>query len=479
MMGVPDHKTKIVCTIGPACSSEPALERLLRAGMAVARLNFAHGALKDHRELIGRIRRIASRLGVPCMILGDLPGPKIRLGRLAKEPLVLKKGSRVVLTPHPSPAAPDRIPVGYARLAQSVSAGKTIYLNDGFVQLEVEEIVGEEVRCLVVIGGELLSSKGVNIPEAELDLDPITEKDQAAIECGLSEGIDAFSLSFVRRARDIHALRDLFQRKGASAFVVAKIERSEAIEHIDELLEAADAVMIARGDMGVQIPLEDVPAVQKRLIRKANLAAKPVITATQMLASMTENTRPTRAEVSDVANAVLDGTDAVMLSEETAIGKYPVEAVEVLARILASAERHREGIAFFWHLADLFRKDPDRRHAAVEDIVSLNAVETAEALDARCIVTPTVRGDMARRISRFKPCRWILALTQAEPERNFLSLSYGVCPILATGADKGPDSLRELISGVFACEKGARIVVAGRRIHGPADEIESIRILTL
>lgn len=478
-MRVPDHKTKIVCTIGPACSSEAVLERLCTAGMTVARLNFAHGALEDHREVIRRIRRVASRLAVPCMILGDLPGPKIRLGRLAKEPLVLKKGSRVVLTPHPCPAAVERIPVGYARLAQSVSAGKTIYLNDGFVQLEVEEVVGEEVHCLVVIGGELLSSKGVNIPEAGLDLDPITEKDEAAIECGLSEGIDAFSLSFVRRARDIHALRDLFEKKGATAFVVAKIERSEAIEHIDELLEAADAVMIARGDMGVQIPLEDVPAVQKRLIRKANLAAKPVITATQMLASMTENTRPTRAEVSDVANAVLDGTDAVMLSEETAIGKYPVEAVEVLARVLVSAERHREGIAFFSHLTDLFRKDLDRRHAAVEDIVSLNAVETAEALDAGCIVTPGPRGEMARRISRFKPCRWILALTEAEPERNFLSLSYGVYPIRASSTDRGHDSLGELIPEELACDKGTRIVVAGRRTHGPAEEIESIRILTL
>ncbi len=481
-MTLPLHKTKIVCTIGPACSSETTIEHLLRNGMAVARINFAHGTLQGHREVIRRVRAVASRTGIPCMILGDLPGPKIRVGRLSAEPLVLTKGTRVVLSArHDHQGETHIIPVRYAHLAQSVSAGTTIYLNDGFIQLQVEEVVDDEVRCLVVIGGELLSFKGVNIPSAELDLAPITKKDEEAIECALAEGIDALSVSFVRRATEIERVKKLLLHKAKTreVLLVAKIETKEAIGHIDELLMAADAVMIARGDMGVQIPLEEVPAVQKHLIRKSNLAAKPVITATHMLASMTENIRPTRAEVSDVANAVLDGTDAVMLSEETAIGKYPVETVEVLSRILASAEQHKEASGTRWPLLNDIRKSAGTGHVTVHDLISLNAVQTADDLRARCIVVPTQRGAMPRRLSRCKPSQWVIALTRSETTRNALCMSYGVYPVLLSDRiDDDPRNLRDLIQGVLDVKAGDRFVVVECQDVSTAEEIERITIVS-
>jgi pyruvate kinase len=436
-MKLPAHKTKIVCTIGPASRSEAVLERLMLQGMNVARLNFAHGTLQGHREDIRRIRTVAARLQRHCLIMADLPGPKIRIGQLLEEPLLLEKGDEVVLTVKDLIDTPNQIPVEYKRLPESVTSGDLIFLNDGFIQLQVEKVSGAEVFCRTVIGGPLLSHKGLSIPGVKIVADAVSEKDLEFVAFALQEGVNAFGVSFAESADDIRKVKDFAQEKGLAAYVVAKIERAEAIDNIDGILSAADAIMVARGDLGVQIPLQHVPAVQKKLIRKANLLGRPVITATQMLVSMTENIRPTRAEVSDVANAILDGTDAVMLSEETAIGRYPVEAVEMISKIAISAEREKKAVLALADLPAYFRAAAGSGNAAVEDVVTLNAVESADALHVRYILTHTQGRAAPRLISRFKPDCWILSHGGDEKTNNLLALSYGVHPVRLDGETTG------------------------------------------
>ena len=285
-MTLPAHKTKIVCTIGPASRSENLLERLMLHGMNVARLNFAHGTLEGHKEDIERIRTVAARLERHCLIMADLPGPKIRIGNLLKEPLLLEKGNEVVLTVKDEVGTATQIPVEYDRLPESVTSGDLIFLNDGFIQLRVEKVSGEDVFCRTVIGGPLLSHKGLSIPGVKIVADAVSETDLDFVAFALKQGVDAFGVSFAETAEDILKVKRFAQAKGQSAYVVAKIERAEAINNFDGILSSADAIMIARGDLGVQIPLQDVPAVQKKLIRKANLLGRPVITATQMLVSL-------------------------------------------------------------------------------------------------------------------------------------------------------------------------------------------------
>jgi len=436
-MRLPAHKTKIVCTIGPASRSEAGLERLMLQGMNVARLNFAHGTRQGHREDIQRIRAVASKLHRHCMIMADLPGPKIRIGKLLEEPLLLEKGDEVVLTVKDLMGPPNQIPVEYKRLPESVTPGDLIFLNDGFIQLRVEKVSGEDVFCRTVIGGPLLSHKGLSIPGVKIVADAVSETDIEFIDFALQEGVDAFGVSFAKTADDLLKVKGFAQKRGQSAYVVAKIERAEAIDNFDGILSAADAIMIARGDLGVQIPLQDVPAVQKKLIRKANLLGRPVITATQMLVSMTENIRPTRAEVSDVANAILDGTDAVMLSEETAIGRYPVEAVEMISKIAISAEREKKAIRALADLPAYFRAAAGSGNAAVEDVVTLKAVESADALHVRYILTHTQGRAAPCLISRFRPACWILSHGGDEKTNNLLSLSYGVHPVHLDGEKNG------------------------------------------
>ena len=435
MIEFPEHKTKIVCTIGPASSTEEVLERLLKTGMNVARLNFAHGTLESHREVIKRIRKVSSKLNLPCMILGDLPGPKIRIGKLQKEPLYLTKGESIILTTKESTYSEKKIHVNYDKLPESVSVGSVIYINDGFIQLQVEEVLDYEIRCTVLIGGELLSGKGLNLPGAKLYVEPVTAKDFEFIEFSLNEGIDAIGVSFVERAEDIRRVKKFAEAKGSFVYVVAKIERAEALENIDEIVEAADAIMIARGDLGVQIPLEDVPSVQKKLIHKANLMAKPVIIATQMLISMTQNIRPTRAEVSDVANAILDGADALMLSEETAIGRYPVESTAMLVRIASSTERQRKEINSLTDLSN---------------------------------------------ISKFKPDCWILVICSNEKVRNFLTLSYGVIPLLLENKDEVIDdaTVRAIVDEIGG-QKDTKVVLTEITSPEHPNFIDSLKIITL
>jgi pyruvate kinase len=429
---LPDHKTKIVCTIGPASRSRETLARMILAGMNVARLNLSHGTFDEHRENIRNIRTAADDVGRPITILLDLPGPKIRVGALAREPMMLQKGETVTLVPASATDDLSLIPVDFEQFPQLVSPGSTIFLSDGFLQLRVDEVTENRVRAMVVIGGPLLSRKGLSLVGGGgiLAVSALTDRDLECIEFGLAEGLDTFSISFIERAEDIRKAREHAARSGKSIRVIAKIERQEALLHLDEILREADGVMIARGDLGVQIPIEEVPSAQKRIIQKANILGRPVITATQMLMSMTDNIRPTRAEVTDVANAILDGTDAVMLSEETSIGKYPVETVAMMSKIARSTEEKRSTVGAGCNLLDYFRVGKGREKITINDVVSLNVIEALDALGIRFVLTPTRSGNTPRNISRFKPEAWILAFTRNPGTLKFLAFSYGVCPFL-------------------------------------------------
>ncbi|MDA2915433.1 pyruvate kinase [Nitrospinae bacterium AH_259_B05_G02_I21] len=479
-MKLPSHKTKIVCTIGPASRSESVLKKLVKSGMSVARLNFSHGTLEGHRENIRRIRSVAAQLDRVVMVLMDLPGPKIRIGKLQNEPLVLKRGDNVTLTTNDVLGTASRISINYDKLPASVSKGSPIFLNDGFIKLRVQEELGNEVRCKVIIGGQLMSNKGLNIPGVKLLIDVVTDKDLDLVDFGLKEGVDAFSVSFVEKAEDIVQVKEFARKRGKPIYVVAKIEREEAVNNIDEILNVADAIMIARGDLGVQMPIEDGPAVQKKLIHKANLLGRPVITATQMLESMTENVRPTRAEVTDVANAILDGTDAVMLSEETAIGRYPVETVRMMARIAGSIERQRLSIIPSSSVEESFLSGVGQKTVSIEDVVSLNVIEAMRALNARFILTPTETGNTPRRISRFKPDCWILAFSKFERTHRFLSLSYGVYPFLIENkVDSWHDLIMKLMKDARLGKRGDKVILTEGLSSGQAGGTDSLRIITL
>lgn len=480
-MQLPLHKTKIVCTIGPASSSVPVLEELLRAGMNVARINFSHGDRASIREKLENIRAAARATGSLITIIADLPGEKIRLGLLSQEPLVLAKGQHITLTGDGRPAAARVIPVQYRQLAQSVSPGQKIFINDGFVELRVDEVKGEEIRCSVVMGGPLYSRKGVNLPGAKLFVDPVTPRDLELLAFALEEGIDTFALSFVEKAADIHKVRDHARSLGKPVQLIAKIERSGAVDAIDEILTAADGIMVARGDLGVETPIEEVPVVQKRLIARATLLGKPVITATQMLESMKNNTRPTRAEVSDVANAILDGTDAVMLSEETAIGDFPVETVRMMASVAAYTEEQRFRVTaaedeMRWYLRALSH----RGQLTVPDVISRNAVVDARLLEAAYIVTPTDTGNTARRVARYKPECWVLAFSRFEETCRFLAFSYGVYPfLLSSCCGSGHEPLLDLVRQQKLGHAGDKVVITGSRVKDQPGGTDALEIFSL
>ncbi len=423
----PDHRTKIVCTIGPASRAPHMLRQMIRAGMNVARLNLSHGDLATHAEDIRRIRAAADELRQPVAVMADLPGPKIRLGTLAAEPTMLKKGDRVTLTTRDVPGNSEIVPVAYPQLPQSVARGSSIYINDGAILLKVREVGRETVVCSVIIGGPILSHKGVNLPGAPIFLEPVSQRELTFIEFGLNNGVDIFSISFVEKADDILKVKRFAQAKGSEVYTIAKIERAKAVANIDALLAVTDGIMIARGDLGVEMKIEEMPMVQKKLIRKANAACRPVITATQMLLSMTDNTRPTRAESTDVANAILDGSDALMLSEETAVGKYPMETVRMMARIARTTEHRRRA------LPQQGPEECERRNAgppSTSEVISCSVVSAADALKARFILTPTRTGATARRVARFRPVARILSFCATRHVRDFLLFSYGVEPFI-------------------------------------------------
>jgi len=425
---IPKCKTKIVATLGPSSADEATLAAMARAGLGVVRLNMSHGSLEEHAGNIRLVRRVSERLGIPLSILMDLPGPKIRLGKLAIEPVTLKRGEEVVFTTRVREAGQGMMPVDFKRLPGSVRPGGYIYLNDGFIQLKVLWSRGAHVKCRVLVGGQTRSRKGMNLPGAKVLAGAVTSRDLEFVDFGIKHGVSIFGISFVEGAEDIRRLRRHCSAAGKRVYTVAKIERPEAVANLDGILRETDAVMVARGDLGVEIPIHRVPVVQKDIVRRANVAGRPVITATQMLLSMVESIRPTRAEAADVANAIMDGTDAVMLSEETAVGKYPAKAVAMMADIARDAEGHREQGLSAGEVEAALAETAGRGELSTEDAVSLAAVDLQKSLGADVILAPTRTGSTPRRISRLKPRAWVLGMAENQSVREFMQFSYGVLP---------------------------------------------------
>jgi pyruvate kinase len=424
-MALPTHKTKIVCTIGPASESPEVMEQMIRTGMNVARLNFSHGDFRGHKKVIENLRKAARQAGRRVAIMADLPGPKIRIGQFAKEPIQLKSGDTFTLTTEQIAGDGNRVSVTFEPLLKAVKQGDTLFLNDGFIQLEVVKVEGRDVRCRVQVGGELRSRKGLNLPGIDLGISAFTDRDREGLKFASENGIDAVSQSFVQSGADIDAVRKAAETLNYHPLILAKIERSRALDRMDEILRSADGIMIARGDLGVEIPIEQIAVVQKRLMRQANLLGKPVITATQMLESMTENRRPTRAESTDVANAILDGTDCVMLSGESAMGKYPVDAVAMLAKIAEAIEPHRPAHSVRESLKDLGRGG----NVSLADLIAFSVETTLERISPAAVFVPTRSGYTARSIARFRLPVWIAAVSSQGTTCQGLQFSYGVYPV--------------------------------------------------
>ncbi len=437
-------KTKIVCTIGPASEGEETIRALAEAGMNVARLNTSHGNFEEHRRKILRIKKVREDMNIPLAILLDLAGPKMRTGYLEKDQITLKKGQELILTTEDVLGNEEKISINYKALPAEVKPGDEILLSDGAISLKVLETDGfREIKTRVENGGTITHKRGVNVPHVELKgISSITERDKQFIEFGVREGVDMFALSFVRKAEDVVLAKKLIKDLGGDQPVIAKIETFQALLNLEDIMEKADGVMVARGDLGVEIPLERVPMEQKRIISTANRLAKPVITATQMLESMVNSPRPTRAEVTDVANAILDGTDAIMLSEETAVGKYPVEAVVYMSKIAEEAEKvfeNYKNYGFDWYRSFSFSFE-------VSDAISHACWQLSEDLGADTIITFTSTGSTARRVARFRPRSKIIASTPLKSVYHRLSLVWGVIPILVEQADSTDDMIKKAIA---------------------------------
>lgn len=412
------------------------LERLVLAGLNVARLNFSHGSFQDHAVRIERIRAVETITGRRVAILADLPGPKMRLGTIEAEPIQLAPGDLFTLTRDDVPGDARRVSTSFERLPLVVKPGDCLFLNDGLVQLVVERVVGGDVECRVAVGGELRSRKGLNLPGIKLGISAFTDHDRKCLEFALQNGVDAVGQSFVETAADVEAVRAAARAVGKQPFLIAKIERADALNNLDEILKATDGIMVARGDLGVEVPIEGMAILQKNLIAKARLAGKPVITATQMLESMTTTRLPTRAEATDVANAILDGTDAVMLSAESAMGRYPEEAVRMLAKIAARAEAHREAV----RPDEFLVRRPPMRAATAAEAISEVVEHSLNSLPCAAIFVPTRTGTTPRRISRLNPAVWIVAVSRDAAVCRGLAFSYGVHPVQLPDE---PESWRE------------------------------------
>ena len=467
------RRTKIVATIGPATSSPEVLRALIEAGATTLRLNFSHGSYADHQRSIRLIRQTAFELDQPVGILQDLQGPKIRLGKFENDSIYLNKGDRFVLTSSPVVGTQEISWVTYEYLAEEVPAGATILLDDGRVEMVVDQVdrAAKELHCRVVVGGTLSNNKGVNFPGVYLSVKAMTDKDRKDLIFGLDQGVDWVALSFVRNPQDVLEIKELISNAGKVVPVIAKIEKHEAIDQMESILPLCDGVMIARGDLGVELPAEDVPILQKRLIAVANRLGIPIITATQMLDSMVHSPRPTRAEVSDVANAILDGTDAVMLSNETAVGKYPVEAVATMARI---AERIEEEQA----LAATPNSSKDMRRS-IPNAISQAVGQISEQLGAAAIMTLTKTGATARNVSKFRPQTPILAVTPHVDVARQLQMVWGVKPLLVLDLPSAGQTFKSALN--VAQEKqllqeGDLVVMSAGTLQGISGSTDVIKV---
>ncbi|MBK9472098.1 MAG: pyruvate kinase [bacterium] len=468
------NKTKIICTIGPASRSLEMLERLMEAGMNVARLNFSHGTLEEHAQTIRDIRATAARLSRQVAVLQDLAGPKIRTGTMAGGSVNLENGQAFTLTNRDVPGDANEVGLTYHDLPAAVRAGDILLLADGLLELEVVSTSDRDIRCRVIAGGPLGSNKGINLPQRSINAPILTEKDKRDLEFGLAQEVDFIALSFVRTAHDVASVKKVIVEGGYDVPLIAKIEKFEALANIDEILQVADGIMVARGDLGVEIPLETVPRTQKMLIGKANALAKPVITATQMLRSMVEHPRPTRAEVTDVANAILDGTDAIMLSEETAAGAFPVQAVKVMARVAADIE-------------PLFDYDGwnARLNAATklsfEAAVAHTAVEMATDIGAAAILTCTTSGSTTRLVARYRPRQPLLAMTPHPRTAVRLALTFGAVPVLIAESDSAEELERRAIAAALQCghvKPGQPVVITAGLPFNRAGTTNMIKVAT-
>jgi pyruvate kinase len=398
---------------------------MIRAGMNVARLNFSHGEFESHKKNIDNIRAASKAAGRRVAIMADLPGPKMRIGQLAEEPIELNPEDSFTLTTEEIVGDNTRVSISFPQLPQAVNPGDTLFLNDGLIQLGVERVAGKEVQCRVLVGGELRSRKGLNLPDIDLGISAFTDRDHECLKFAMEQGVDAVSQSFVESAADVNGVRDAAAALGHNPFIIAKLERSRARDQLDAILEAADGIMVARGDLGVEIPIEQIAVAQKDIIRRANLLGKPVITATQMLESMTGNRRPTRAESTDVANAILDGTDCVMLSEESAMGKYPVDAVAMLAKIAAEIEPYRPS----FRVREILREYDRKRDISMRNLLTMSVETIVERVSPAMVLVPSLSGGTARSITRFRLPVWITAVSSEERICQQLIFSYGIYPV--------------------------------------------------
>ncbi len=467
------RRTKIVCTIGPATNSPEKIEKLIKAGMNVARLNFSHGTYDQHLTVISQIREISEKLGKPVGILQDLSGPKIRIGKIADSPVVLEPGQQFTFTTKEVVGDSSHVTLPFPQLPGQIKRGQMIYVDDAKLEFRVVSSRDTEIVTKVVIGGELSSNKGFTVPGASYDVPGVTEKDKQDLRWGLEHGVDWVASSFVRCADDIVPLRKVMREAERRAPVIAKIERPEAVKNIEEIIDAYDGIMVARGDLGIELPIDEVPVIQKHIIRRCNCAGKPVITATQMLDSMMTNPRPTRAEVTDVANAIIDGTDATMLSGETAAGQFPLESVQMMDKIARRTERSLDYRAIFERQKCLPTND-------VTEAIGEAAVNLAADLHVPAIITCTFGGTTARLVSKFRPEARIIAAASNDETARRLTLSWGVQPIFVEMAKDTDGLIQNAVEA--ACDfklvkRGDTVLMIAGVPVGVAGSTSLIRVL--
>ncbi len=458
-----DKRTKIVCTIGPATETQEVLEKLLKAGMNVMRLNFSHGDFKEHQTRVENLKKAMAKTGLTASVLQDLGGPKIRIGMFKTDSVFLEEGKKFTLTTEKIEGDVNRVSVNYPKLTAEVKAGHIIFLHDGRKKLEVLEVKGNDVICKVLVGGDIKGKRGVNLPDSDLTISSLTEKDLADLEFGIKNKADFIALSFVRRPSDITELRDILNKRKSNAKIIAKIETPQALTNIDEILALTDGVMIARGDLAIEIPAEKVPQATKMLIDKCNLLGKPVITATQMMESMIKSPVPTRAEVSDVANAIYDGTDAVMLSEETTLGEFPVHAVEMMAAVARETEKDEH---YFAHLNDTVVTGKD------SDLIAESAVRIADGVDAKLIVAFTEDFHTAQVVASAKPTMPVIVATSNPVAFNQVNISYACYPVMVAKTKDVNMALKEVRQTLLKHKlvvKGDKIVVVHGEPYGKED----------
>jgi pyruvate kinase len=471
------RRSKIVGTLGPASNNESTFRALVRAGLDVARLNFSHGTHPEKLKLIEMVRRISAQEGRNICVLGDLQGPKIRTGQLENHtPVLLEAGQKLTITPRDIPGTSSILSTTFPTLAENLESGARILLSDGLIELRVIAVTGEDVDCEVINGGLLGENKGINLPGISVRVPSLTEKDEADLEFAVRNGADAIAVSFVRTGDDVKLVKQRIAALGADTWVIAKLEKPQAIEHLEEILDVADGIMVARGDLGVEMPPEKVPAIQKYVIRCASEHRKPVITATQMLESMIENPRPTRAEASDVANAIYDGTDAVMLSAECATGKYPVEAVKMMARIVVESESQIRETAAQPHDARVCNL-----HLSIAETICESMAHAAQDLDIKAIAVFTETGTTARQLSKYRPAPPICAFSSVESTINRMCLLWGVHPIPCAKAhttEEMVDMAEKLLEkDGYASHQDIIGIVAGTRTRSGSTNFLRLHVL--